>query len=77
MANAVFRMFQSLGGGICYIMGPLFVSAGESKSSPRQLLLEILLCLFFFLVCLVSYSAFYCLFERKNKDSNMLKEVFV
>ena len=49
-------MFQSLGGGICYIMGPLFVSAGESKASPRQLLTEILLCLCFFLVCLVSYT---------------------
>ena len=47
-------MFQSLGGGICYIMGPLFVSAGESKASPRQLLTEILLCLCFFLVWKIS-----------------------
>ena len=69
-------MFQSLGGGICYIMGPRVVSAGESKASPRQLLTEILLCLCFFLVCLVSYTTFYCLFERK-KDSTGLLEVII
>ena len=68
MANAVFRMYQSLGGGLCYILGSLFVSPGATKASPQQLKNEIGLCTLFFVTCFVSSSAFYFLYERRKKD---------
>lgn len=40
VANAVFRMFQSLGGGTCYLTGNLFVDKGASKATPEQVLNE-------------------------------------
>ncbi|KAK8800786.1 hypothetical protein WA588_001618 [Blastocystis sp. NMH] len=66
VANAVFRMFQSLGGGICYILGRFFVDEGARSATPRQLLQEIALCFVFFIVCFICYSFFHCLYGVKD-----------
>ena len=68
-------MFQALGGGICYITGRFFVYEGEKAATPHQLLQEIFLCLFFFVVCFVCYSIFHFKYGRVGKQDLLIDEV--
>ena len=72
IGNAIFRMFQSLGGGICYLTGQLFVDEGAASSTPQQLLQEIVLCLSFFVLCFIFYTVFYFMYEKRNKPTSEL-----
>ena len=77
IGNAIFRMFQSLGGGICYLTGQLFVDKGAASSTPQQLLQEIILCLSFFVLCFIFYTVFYIIYERRNKPNNEILQTLV
>ena len=65
-ANAIFRMFQSLGGGICYLSGGLFVDEEASSSTPQQLLQEVVLASAFFVVCFLFYLVFFMVYEKRQ-----------
>ena len=76
-ANAIFRMFQSLGGGICYLSGRLFVDAGASSATPEQLLQEIMLSSLFFGACFLFYLVFFVAYELKKEQKTELVQTFV
>lgn len=76
-ANAIFRMFQSLGGGICYLSGGLFVDQGATSSTPQQLLQEVMLSSGFFVVCFLCYMIFYVAYERRNRGTVELAQTLV
>ena len=70
-------MFQSLGGGICYLSGGLFVDEGAASSTPQQLLQEVMLSSAFFVVCFLCYLLFYVAYERRRQGTAELAQTFV
>lgn len=70
-------MFQSLGGGICYLSGGLFVDEGASSSTPQQLLQEVVLASAFFVVCFLFYLVFFMVYEKRQTGRRELVQTFI
>ena len=76
-ANACFRLFQYMGGCICYLLAPVYVDGTTKWVSDSSLFSELMLCGVLCVFCVVSYILYERTFKRevvsegiKNENGN-------
>ncbi|KAK8791016.1 hypothetical protein WA158_005647 [Blastocystis sp. Blastoise] len=66
-ANSAFRLLQNLGGGVCYILAPLFKNGDSRGSTQDQLLWELIICGSQSIIVYICYVLFNSVYENKRK----------
>lgn len=64
-ANACFRLFQYMGGCICYLLAPLYADTTTKWVSDKSLFSELMLCSVLCVLCIISYFIYEFTFKKE------------